>query len=153
MVPGMVFNRDGGTFTNSRAVAKFFKKRPDNVVRDIRLLISRGLLNFEETPYVDSQNGETYVSFDMDRDGFTMLGMGFNRGNATLTNSLGVAAFFGKTHGHVLRDIDDLISHGSDLSDGVSRHFTRVEVEHPTVAGRRRGAALTVRAGGIRGAS
>jgi Rha family phage regulatory protein len=66
---------------DSRDVAAFFGKRHDNVVRDIDNLLKElgegGLLNFEQTPYVDPQNGQTYRRFDMDRDGFTLLAMGF----------------------------------------------------------------------------
>jgi Rha family phage regulatory protein len=51
-------------------------------------------------------------------------------------NSLDVAEFFGKAHKNVLRDIDVLIGHGSDLSHEVSSLFTKVKVRHPTVAGR-----------------
>jgi prophage antirepressor-like protein len=36
------------------------------------------VLNFQQTSYVDPQNGQTYRRFDMDRDGFTLLAMGFN---------------------------------------------------------------------------
>jgi Rha family phage regulatory protein len=69
--------------------------------------------------------------------GVMVPGMVFNRGGSILTNSQDVAAFFGKRHDNVIRDIDGLIGHSSDLRDGVSRHFTMVEVAHPTVAGRR----------------
>lgn len=37
-----------------------------------------GVRNFAETPYIDAQNGQTYRSYDMDRDGFTLLAMGFH---------------------------------------------------------------------------
>lgn len=74
-----VFIRDGQVFASSRDVAVIFEKRHDNVMRDIRSLIeaSGGSLKFEETSYVDDQNGQTYRSYDMSRDAFTVLAMGF----------------------------------------------------------------------------
>ncbi|QDI79111.1 hypothetical protein E8E01_01015 [Methylorubrum populi] len=80
---------DGRPMTDSRNVAAMFGKRHDNVVRDIR-----GLLKTEETPsrslqesfvessYVDPQNGRTYSSYLMDRDGFSLLAMGFTGARA-----------------------------------------------------------------------
>ena len=67
--------------TNSRIIAEAFEKRHDNVQRDIRALIAAnpdwGVLNFEDTPYVDAQNGQTYQMYEMTRDGYSMLVMGF----------------------------------------------------------------------------
>lgn len=67
--------------TNSRIIAEVFEKRHDNVQRDIRALIAAnpewGVLNFEEAPYVDAQNGQTYQMYEMTRDGYSMLVMGF----------------------------------------------------------------------------
>jgi Rha family phage regulatory protein len=67
--------------TNSRIIAEVFEKRHDNVLRDIRSLIESnpdwGALNFEDTPYVDRQNGQTYQMYEMTRDGYSMLVMGF----------------------------------------------------------------------------
>lgn len=67
--------------TTSRIIAQCFEKRHDNVLRDIRSLIDAnpdwGVLNFEYTPYVDPQNGQTYQMYEMTRDGYSMLVMGF----------------------------------------------------------------------------
>lgn len=84
----MIVNRDDfnglvneGLKTDSRIIAEKFEKRHDNVQRDIRALIDSnpewGVLNFEETPYVDPQNGQTYQMYEMTRDGYSMLVMGF----------------------------------------------------------------------------
>lgn len=62
---------------NSRNVAPYFGKEHFNVLQDIDKLIKQGVLDFQETPYVHEQNGQTYRSFDMTRDGFTILAMGF----------------------------------------------------------------------------
>ena len=67
--------------TNSRIIAEKFEKEHRNVARDIRNLIEAnpewGMLNFEQTPYVDPQNGQTYQMYEMTRDGYSMLVMGF----------------------------------------------------------------------------
>lgn len=67
--------------TNSRIIAEKFEKRHDHVLRDIRALIAAnpewGVPNFGETPYVDGQNGQTYQMYEMTRDGYSMLVMGF----------------------------------------------------------------------------
>ena len=67
--------------TNSRVIADRFEKRHDHVVRDIRRLIDTnpewGSPNFGETPYVEPSNGQTYQMYEMTRDGYSMLVMGF----------------------------------------------------------------------------
>ncbi len=77
----VVFAKDGEVFANSRDVAAFFGKEHRSVLNSIDNLISQeadlGLHNFMQTPYVEPSNGQTYRSFDMDRDGFTLLAMGF----------------------------------------------------------------------------
>ena len=77
----VVFQRAGAVFTNSRDVAAFFEKSHRHVLRDIENLMAAlpegGLPNFGHTPYVDPQNGQTYKSYDLTKDGFTLLAMGF----------------------------------------------------------------------------
>ncbi|MBK9073333.1 MAG: phage regulatory protein/antirepressor Ant [Myxococcales bacterium] len=77
----VVFAKDGEVFATSRDIAAFFGKRHDHVLRDIGNLIAAepqlGLANFGETPYVEASNGQTYRMYEMDRDGFTLLAMGF----------------------------------------------------------------------------
>lgn len=75
--------KDGKPVTTSRIVAESFGKEHRNVLRDIDNIIAnpayqeRGLLNFEQTPYIDPQNGQTYRVYEMDRQGFEILAMGF----------------------------------------------------------------------------
>lgn len=72
---------DGKPTTTSVDVARKFGKRHDHVMRLIRNLIAQlpdgGVPNFGETPYTDSQNGQTYPAYRLTRDGFTLLAMGF----------------------------------------------------------------------------
>ena len=68
--------------TNSLLVAKSFGKEHKHVLDSIRKLIE-GCAEisadpmFEETTYVNEQNGQTYPMYLMNRDGFTLLVMDF----------------------------------------------------------------------------
>ena len=69
--------------TDSRQVAEVFKKEHRNVLRDIDRILG-GMLNFEqtqqmfyETTYHNEQNGQDYKMYLMNRDGFSLLVMGF----------------------------------------------------------------------------
>ena len=75
--------KDGRAFANSRDVAEFFGKQHADVLRDIETIIcvsdpeEGSSPNFGETSYAHPQNGQTYRSFAMDQEGFTLLAMGF----------------------------------------------------------------------------
>ena len=82
-----VFAKGGEVFANSRDVAALFEKRHDNVLRDIENLIVAApelaegrLLKFEES-FVEVETGNgtfrQFRTFDMTRDGFSVLAMGF----------------------------------------------------------------------------
>lgn len=84
-VEPVVFVRNHTVFASSKHIADFFGKRHDNVLRDIDNLLRQEpkmrLLNFEETT-IDRQNpigGATIKSraYNMNRDGFTLIAMGF----------------------------------------------------------------------------
>jgi Rha family phage regulatory protein len=89
-VPDPVVSESRGRIVaNSLDVATFFGKSHKNVIRDIRDLIaaSQGVcrLNFEPTSREVAQpNGGTRLepAYDMDRDGFALLGMGFTGAKA-----------------------------------------------------------------------
>lgn len=73
---------NGQPTASSRDIAEHFGKEHKNVLRDIENLIG-GLPNFEHTPmffkttYIHPQNGQEYPMYLMNRDGFTLLAMGF----------------------------------------------------------------------------
>ncbi len=73
---------NGQPAASSRDIAEHFGKEHKNVLRDIENLIG-GLPNFEHTPmffkttYIHPQNGQEYPMYLMNRDGFTLLAMGF----------------------------------------------------------------------------
>ncbi|MDF7681206.1 Rha family transcriptional regulator [Enterobacteriaceae bacterium ESL0689] len=67
--------------TTSLNVAKFFGKRHDNVLRKIRQVVSEcpddfAALNFEETDFID-KNGDIQPMFNMTKDGYILVVMGF----------------------------------------------------------------------------
>ena len=87
---------DGKPMADSRQIAEHFDKAHKNVLRDIDNLdcsdeFSR--LNFEHTPYVHPQNGQTYQMCQMTRDGFTFLVMGFTGKKAAEWKEKYIAAF------------------------------------------------------------
>lgn len=81
ILPTLVYqNEKGVDVTTSLIVAQVFGKEHKNVLRDIETLsCSNGfrVLNFEHTPYVHPQNGQTYKMYTMTKDGFSFLVMGY----------------------------------------------------------------------------
>lgn len=75
-------SQDGRAVTNSVKVANKFGKDHKHVLETIRELI-KGSAEFsanplfEESTYINEQNGQTYPMYIMGRDGFTLLAMGF----------------------------------------------------------------------------
>ena len=73
-------NEKGQSVTTSLKVAEVFGKEHKNVLRDIETLSCSDefrRLNFEHTPYVHPQNGQTYHYYQMTKDGFSFLVMGY----------------------------------------------------------------------------
>lgn len=68
--------------TNSLLVAEKFGKNHKHVLESVRELV-RGCAEksadpmFAESTYINPQNGQEYPMFVMNRDGFTLLAMGF----------------------------------------------------------------------------
>lgn len=91
--------------TTSLKVAFIFGKRHDNVVTSIRKLINeisdRGLLKFKDTSYLDEQ-GKPQPLFEMGRDGFSLLAMGFT-GKKALKFKLNYIDAFNKMEAAVLQ--------------------------------------------------
>lgn len=106
----LVFIQDQQALTTSLIVAEKFEKEHKNVIRDIRRLDAqvRGMLKFEHTPsvqiftpfemfiestYVNEQNGQSYPMYYLNRDGFTLLAMGFDGEKALKFKLDYIAAF------------------------------------------------------------
>jgi len=70
----------GKAVTTSLIVAEIFKKEHRRVLQDIRELTCSQEFrkhHFVHTPYVHSQNGKTYPMYEMTKDGFSFLVMGY----------------------------------------------------------------------------
>lgn len=77
-----LFNQDGKILASSRDVAEKFGKSHNHVIRDIEDIISKSdCPNLDSEMFVEStyQNsrGKTYKCYLMNRDGFSLLAMGF----------------------------------------------------------------------------
>ena len=78
-----LISENGQVVVSSREVAENFGKEHRNVMRDVENIMSQGVLKNEQTPmffkteYTHEQNGQTYSMYLMNRDGFTLLAMGF----------------------------------------------------------------------------
>lgn len=76
----LVSIQDGGVFANSREVAAKFGKRHADVLRTIDQLIAQAPelaeRNFAFSGYQD-ETGRSLPAYDLDRDGFALLAMGF----------------------------------------------------------------------------
>lgn len=124
---------NGKPMTNSRDVAELFSRLHKNVLQGIQNLECSpefARLNFQpwEVPH-PSVKGRTITTYNMTKDGFTFLVMGYTGSLAArfkeayittpivtmkmgqaVCNSRMVAEFFGKQHAHVLRDIDKILA-------------------------------------------
>jgi len=79
--PAVVEIKDGHPVTSSLRVAEIFGKQHKNVIQRINALIAEcpeefGRLNFQPSSYINQQ-GKAQPSFNLTRDGFALLAMGF----------------------------------------------------------------------------
>ncbi len=76
----LVIVNNGTAKTTSLKVAEYFGKQHKNVIQSIETLLKdqdvAARLNFQPSEYQDS-TGRTLPAYDLDRDGFTLLAMGF----------------------------------------------------------------------------
>jgi len=106
---------DGRLTTDSTMIAALFGKRHDNVLRDIRAMMSLlpddRLLNFEETvtarPNPSGGADIETVSYRVTQDGFTLLGMGFT-GKRALAFKLAYIDAFNAMAGYIKNQRDGL---------------------------------------------
>lgn len=81
-------------FATSRDVAEYFEKNHRDVLRCIDDLVQEGVLNFEQGHYtLETTGSQQHRFFEMDRDGFTLLAMGFNGPKALKFKLAYIAAF------------------------------------------------------------
>lgn len=90
--------QNGEPVASSRDVAKRFGKRHDHVIRDIEELIKGFPKNgdtpmFFKTEYSHPQNHQKYPMYLMNRDGFSLLAMGFTGKEAVQWKLKYISAF------------------------------------------------------------
>lgn len=75
----LVIQRDNQAVTTSLDIAGTFGKNHNNVMRDIRGLLKNDHTQqmFDKSTYVNPQNHQEYPMYYMNRDGFSLLVMGF----------------------------------------------------------------------------
>lgn len=144
----VVTARDGEALTNSRDVAAYFGKEHRSVLASIDNLLSQesdlGLHDFMHTPYVEQSTGQTYRSFDMTRDGFTLLAMGFTGASALKWKRQYIAAFNAmeselrqqsgaNVHYMVPRSLPEALRLAADLAETVETQKARIEADKPKV--------------------
>lgn len=81
----VIQSNKGNDVTTSLLVAEVFGKEHRSVLRDIENLScseSFRVHNFVQTPYVHPQNGQTYHYFEITKDGFSFLVMGYTGSKA-----------------------------------------------------------------------
>ena len=78
-------NKDGVLLVSSREVAERFEKRHDHVLRDVEALLDQnpklGADYFIESSY-KAGTGKPYKQYELTRDGFSLLAMGFTGAKA-----------------------------------------------------------------------
>ena len=92
--------QNGAVLTTSRVVAECFDKRHDNVLERIRSLDCSEafrLLNFKESSYLNLQ-GKEQPGFELTRDGFMFLAMGFTGAKAAAVKEAFIRAFNDMEH-------------------------------------------------------
>lgn len=114
-VMGVLFYEcNGQKMVSSRDVAKNFEKSHDNVLKSIET-IKRGLVKINDTPmfykteYVHEQNGQHYPMYLMNRDGFTLLAMGFTGSKAMEWKLKYIQAFNAMERKLTMTESDDMI--------------------------------------------
>lgn len=92
--------------TTSLQVAESFEKRHDNVLREIEglLKIEEAQKYFQEGTYEHPQNKQQYRMYYMNRDGFTLLAMGFT-GQKAMQFKLAYIQAFNEMEQHIQRQM------------------------------------------------
>ncbi len=125
----LVAIRDNRATTTSLIVAEFFEKRHDDVLKAIRTLLSdlpeEDRRNFAEISVNDSY-GRVQPAYEMTRDGFSLLAMGFTGKRALEWKVKFLKAFNqmeGALSGSIVEQVKsatDIFRHVFELSKGMS---------------------------------
>jgi len=116
----LVIMKDRQAVTSSLDVAETFSKRHDHVLRDLDELKEGVTQNwgdlFWEDTYIHPQNKQPYRIIYMNRDGFTLLAMGFNGKKAMSFKLKYIQAF-----NHMEKELIELAKDSYMIDDPVKR--------------------------------
>jgi Rha family phage regulatory protein len=122
----LVMLLDDKAMTTSLKVAEMFGKAHRHILRDIERLIERGVPNFEQTSYVHPQNRQEYRMFLMDRDGFSLLVMGFT-GNKALAWKLKYIEAFNRMEAELMKRQVNVLPDFTNLVEAARAWADQVE--------------------------
>lgn len=129
-------NEDGQLITNSLMVAKYFGKRHDTVllkISNLKCSTTFRLHNFMESSYLNKQK-KSQPMYQITRDGFAFLGMGFTGQKAAYWKEQFINAFNQmetQIHEQHRREADALYylkPHWRLISDGLANNLSRKEI-------------------------
>ena len=118
---------------NSKDIARGFGKLHKNVIRSIETVITDpesdsdfNRLNFEPVDFIDAK-GETRKSYDMTKDGFSFIVMGFT-GSKASKFKIGYIKAFNKMEGIIKQGVNpELIENMAKLLEVVSKSISSLE--------------------------
>lgn len=128
MATNLVRLENGHAVTTSLQVAEIFDKRHDNILRSIENLILQldqkyNDLNFEGVKYLDSK-GEERTYYNLTRDAFTLLAMGFT-GRKALQFKLAFLKAFNDLENIVIHHQTTLVHLNTRLKDKLMTQHLR----------------------------
>lgn len=140
--------QNGEPVASSRQIAESFGKDHNHVMRDIKTLEEGVSKNgqtpmFYKTEYVHEQNGQKYPMYLMNRDGFTLLAMGFT-GKAALEWKLKYIAAFNEMEkklaqrpqiqaGNSLQALNLLVKSLNEQQDAMNRLQVNVDAQSAAI--------------------
>ena len=134
-------NREGQLVVSSRQIAEHFEKEHKNVLQSIQNLMAENsaVKNMVfETTYV-SERGKTYPEYLMNRDGFSLLVMGFT-GTKALEWKLKYIAAFNEMERTlkerlpaVPKTLPEALRLAADLAEKTDRQAKQLEEQRPKV--------------------
>lgn len=138
----LVIINNGQPVTNSLLVAEVFGKEHNKVCRDIESLSCSDafrVANFGDTPYTHPQNGQTYKMYQMTKDGFSFLVMGYTGDKAGEFKELFINEFNKRTA--MLQSDDYILMRSQEilqnkvktLESQVYQQQVRIEVGEATI--------------------
>lgn len=123
----LVIMRNQDAVTTSLIVAEVFGKRHDHVLQDIKNLIPEitGVKMFDESTYKNSR-GREYPMYYMNRDGFTLLVMGYT-GKEALRFKLDFIKQYNRMEEYIRRN-DTIINIGTQKEEEFKLTMLGVEI-------------------------